>query len=597
MRLDPFIRDYSQFLADLTIAIHEDDTAFYLDTSVLTWAITIGRDARKEFLTWCRARSSGAVRVPVWAAHELHKHLLRGSLNANLQKAISETEKKLSEFSRVTTERADDQLCLARGYAGRDAYVTDVHRTVERLKALGKIAGDEAALAAAADEVVDFVNERLLDTSLDAIFTKLNSVGEMRYSHLVPPGYHDQKPENKFGDVVIWEEILADLEGRPGNPPFDTILISRDEKTDWVSSAPLVVNGEKPQKSNRDHELDVTLAHPLLIHEFSKRTTSRTLYVVPPSFVASTIHYAERKNGVASTVSRWFSAAHRPSAIEKLATAVLATNVDVAPLSDAAHDAFAAPTLASINSVDVFPLIGEFEQAAATEKDAVVAQWAERLLKGDLQPLAFGKLLAWVIISDPAWLTEAPTLLEAMSHQVSNAKWNTIIMPVLSAAFFDPSGDLLVAPQSKPAMVALQLEEDERAKPAFVALAALLSAADARLPYLPGLGQKKVEYVVAFVAGSAGKPNLIREIRLGGQLAVIEDVNDDGPQALNTLLGRAPDIGCTGKELRSIVARHLLVPANLLATTWDKQNFTWPAELGLASIDTTSDGGLSQLED
>jgi len=223
--------------------------------------------------------------------------------------------------------------------------------------------------------VVDFVNERLLDTELDGIIKKLGDVGELRYSHLMPPGYHDQKPENKFGDVVIWEEILADLNSRTAETVFDTVLISRDEKTDWVSSAPLVVNGEKTQKSNRAHELDVTLAHPLLIHEFSKRTRSRTIYVVPPSFVASALHYAQRGDGQTSSVLQWFSASHKPDAVEKLATATLARSTE-APTAPTAVS-FAPPEIRQVIAANVFELLSEYATAPFQAKSDLVVRWSD----------------------------------------------------------------------------------------------------------------------------------------------------------------------------------------------------------------------------
>jgi len=595
MRLDPFIRNYDSFLVDLTAALQSTNTVFYLDTSVLTWAINLGRDARREFLAWCRAKHVENLRVPVWAAHELHRHLLRGSLNANLQKALSDTEKKLNEFARVTTERADDELCLARGFAGRDAYVSDVHRTVERIKELGKIAGDEAAMAAAADEVVDFVNERLLDTELDGIIKKLGDIGELRYSHLMPPGYHDQKPENKFGDVVIWEEILADLKSRTAETEFDTVLISRDEKTDWVSSAPLVINGEKMQKSNRAHELDVTLAHPLLIHEFSKRTPSRTIYVVPPSFVASALHYAQRANGPASSVLQWFSASHKPDAVEKLATATLARPPEVPNAPHAVS--FTSPELRQVVAANVFELLSEYSTAPFQAKSDLVVRWSEAYVKGELDALVFGKLLAGLVNADPARTADTSALLESLSRQVTLPRWNVAVISFITSAYFDSFGQLLSSPQPAVAMITLQLEEDARAAPAFAVLAKYLDEAEALLPYRPGTGRETVPYEVDFMLTANNKPSMLRDLRVASQTALMEGLSEESRQRFDVLLGRSLRRGCTGKELRGAVARQLLIPADLLATTWDKKEFFWPDGMGLARVDTASEGGIGQLED
>ncbi|MER9793333.1 PIN-like domain-containing protein [Mesorhizobium sp. M0213] len=620
MRLDPFVRDYQRFIADLSGILQSEETVFYLDTSVLMWAANIGRDARREFLAWCGSRPTGKMRVPVWAAHELHRHLLRGSLNANLKKAVSDAEAKLTDFARLTTERVDDALCIAKGYAGRNAYVTDVQKTVQRLKELGKIAGDEAASSGAADDVVDFVNDHILDTELDDIIRRINEVGELRYKHLMPPGYHDNKPENKFGDVVIWEEMLADLKDRTGPTQFDTVLISRDEKTDWVSSAPLVYNGgDKPQKSNRDMEFDVTLAHPLLIHEFSKKTSSRSLYVVPPGFVASALYYAPNSAGQASNVSKWFAASHRFDVIEKLATAALAAraapveraNVAVAngeeaeptvPPADLSSPvparAFVAPSARAIASVNAFPLSSAYAQAPINLKDELVASWVNSLVSGELPPLLFGKAMSGLIASDIRWATQANALFEQIAPNVEPANWNMAVLAVICSAYFDASGELHKVPQSEAALFALQMEPDARAAPAFAALNGFLKGADAQLPYLPGTGRQKVPYALNLLGGGGnGKADLLREVRVSGQPALIDRVPESSPQTLSRLLANDPSRGCTGKELRAVIAKHLFVPVELLATTWDTKKITWSADVGLASVDTTSEGGLSSLAD
>ena len=95
-------------------------------------------------------------------------------------------------------------------------------------------------------EVIDFANGHMLSTNLGPIINKLDRTSEFRGSHLVPPAFQDRrKEENKYGDLVIWEEIIKHLRASREDPPIagrDVVLISRDQKTDWVSAAPFVVN-------------------------------------------------------------------------------------------------------------------------------------------------------------------------------------------------------------------------------------------------------------------------------------------------------------------------------------------------------------------
>lgn len=114
MRLDPFVRDYP-FMNDFVEALESGGTRFYLDTSLLMWLIRLGTRARAEFMVWCGGRPKNAVRVPVWAAHELHRHVIGGTVRAHLQKTVNETQSKYDEFARLASECA--ALFWLRGHA------------------------------------------------------------------------------------------------------------------------------------------------------------------------------------------------------------------------------------------------------------------------------------------------------------------------------------------------------------------------------------------------------------------------------------------------------------------------------------------------
>lgn len=145
-----------------------------------------------------------SVRVPVWAGHELHRHLVRSTVAANVQTTVAETERKLDEFVRLASERADEQLCRVNGYPGRQGYMTEVEQAFAKLRGLAKVVANKDQMSTAADEVITFANAHMLDSDITPIVKVLEETGGFRYSHLMPPGYHDKKEENRFGDVVIW---------------------------------------------------------------------------------------------------------------------------------------------------------------------------------------------------------------------------------------------------------------------------------------------------------------------------------------------------------------------------------------------------------
>jgi hypothetical protein len=128
---------------------------------------------------------------------------------------------------------------------------------------------------------------------------------------------------------VIWEEIIRDIKGEAnGGEPRDVVFVSRDKKTDWVSAATYVRDGKGlVRKSNRDEDMDVTEAHPLLVHELVGIAGGRRLYISQPGFLASVIDYGYRRKGQTSTVREWLSATHRPELLSKLAS----ETIDVTP--------------------------------------------------------------------------------------------------------------------------------------------------------------------------------------------------------------------------------------------------------------------------
>ena len=289
MRLDPLTRYYPTFMEELVDVLQAENTRYYLDTSLLMWLAGVGSAARGEFIAWCNSRPAKTVRVPVWAAHELHRHLIGGSISRNVQTTLDEIAGKYREFARLAIERAEETVCLAKGHAGRVGYIGEVQQWLARLPQLTSVvAPSDSQIRQAAEEVISFVNERVLATDIAPFVKELSLTGEFRFSHQIPPGFHDKKVENRYGDVIIWEEMLADLVRREGeDAPRQAVLVSRDLKTDWVSAASYVRDqAGVEQRASREYERDVTRPLPLLLHEFAGRSAAERLYVTHPSFLA-----------------------------------------------------------------------------------------------------------------------------------------------------------------------------------------------------------------------------------------------------------------------------------------------------------------------
>ncbi len=69
----------------------------------------------------------------------------------------------------------------------------------------------------------------------DAQIKAIETEGQLRYQNSIPPGYKDWKkdatgdPQKKFGDLIVWKQILG--KAKADNKPV--IFITDDQKDDW----------------------------------------------------------------------------------------------------------------------------------------------------------------------------------------------------------------------------------------------------------------------------------------------------------------------------------------------------------------------------
>jgi hypothetical protein len=619
MRLDPLTRDYRAFVEELVEVLQAENTRYYLDTSSLMWLVRVGSAARGEFIAWCNSRPANTVRVPVWAAHELHRHLVDESVSRNVQTTLNEITGKYREFARLAVERAEEAACLAKGHAGRAGYIGEVQQWLARLPQLTSVvAASDSQIRQAAEEVIGFVNERVLATDIAPFIEKLSLTGEFRFSHHIPPGFHDKKVENRYGDVIIWEEMLADLVRSEGeDAPGQAILVSRDQKTDWVSAASYLRDQDGTERRpNREYELDVTRPLPLLLHELASRSVAERLYVTHPSFLANVLEFGARRRREPSGVTQWLAAFYAPDVLDRLggiALAVAAAAADAGQAPPAPMEAgsppaprdmaapehvvdFGGESPASVMVQVVVEDIERYRNALPAEHPDLINQWVGEVQQNTLSPFKFGRILADLSVGNfPGWpqqlsavVTQLPTLLEP-------EKVNRVVLAILTSVYFDSYGELRQRPQVYLGTAALALETSAHLKGAFVTLHRFLQEADALLPYLPGADRAGVPFKIEFIPGGGRAPSPIRDIRLGAQTALAENLSPDNPRLLSTLLRRPAADGCTGVELRALIAREYLVPPDLMSVSEDRKKLTWEPETGLVTLDTGSEGGLSVL--
>jgi PIN like domain len=625
MQLDPLTRDYRAFVEDLIEALGQRDTRVYLDTSVLMWLVSLGAQARAQFMAWCSGRAPGSVRVPVWAAHELHHHLISGTVRANVQATLNDVQRRYEEFVFMAAERADDSACRARGFADRTGYVGELRRSSAVMENLARVVQpDDSVLRAASEEVITFVNAHLLQTQLNSVIGNLSLTGGFRQSHRVPPGFQDRKEENASGDAIIWEEILHDIgvsEEPDRRVSHSALLMSRDRKTDWVSAAPYVKtpSGET-RKSNRELELDVTLPHPLLVHEFVTRAPGKRLYVAHPGVVATVLHHGARQRGEPSGIEHWLNASHPPGftapleersrssrrdgPASKMPVGTQNGEVPRPPVtssgaaSSTSDIAFENDNAQSVMAPSVASEVRSYQDALPREQSALLADWTESVRAGTKSPYALGRILGDLSLNKaPGWPDQLLEFVEYLSREFDVGLLNAVALAVVTAVYFDRYGQLLTRPHLTLGSIGLSLESDRRLEPAFRCLNRFLTQADANLPYVPGSASRVIKYAIELEPAGGHAVRAVRDIRLSQHPALAHPVGKDSPRRLTAMLARSPEEGCKGRELRALVAREFLIPIGVLSSDLDDKNLTWLPDAGLVSLDTGAEGGLSALAD
>ena len=80
-------------------------------------------------------------------------------------------------------------------------------------------------------KISQLFENKILENFSDDELKKIKIEGEDRYKLGIPPGYLDaKKEENKYGDFIVWKEIINNASKKKKS----ILLISDEQKTDWL---------------------------------------------------------------------------------------------------------------------------------------------------------------------------------------------------------------------------------------------------------------------------------------------------------------------------------------------------------------------------
>lgn len=267
------LSDYYSRIARMLAA---PETVVFLDTNILAYPYKLFAHARQELLDWLRGLDERLV-VPAWAASEYFTRLRSQKLKdygppfAQLGQAKAALESAVDLAGLFV-----DGDWVAAKFPGstRETFLAvlraEAAPVASKLEALSKRDGRDSR--AIHNEVSACLLPRVARTArLPELCERANSTGGARFQHRIPPGYGDaSKQENRYGDLILWLEIIELAQARAECSQF--LLVTNDEsKSDWSYSPPLRKSsaaGANSVEGNRAPELRLT--DPRLQLEFER---------------------------------------------------------------------------------------------------------------------------------------------------------------------------------------------------------------------------------------------------------------------------------------------------------------------------------------
>ncbi|HCE2310182.1 TPA: hypothetical protein NGT30_002504 [Vibrio parahaemolyticus] len=270
---DTTIDEHHKKIADI---VNNKKTLIFFDTNILAYLYKLHANARNEFYSWSDSViNDDRLFLPGWAASEYSNRVTANKLDDYTNKNNNASPDKAKKMYEALYEIAslfvdDDILANAQFTGSREQFLDEFLNTIKSLDTYTRAFKTQFNVGDVHNEITKHFSKVVLNSNLTELCAQANREGDTRFEHRLPPGFKDGgKGENRFGDLIIWYEILSkskELKAR-----FDHVLfLSNDEKTDWVYAPKFRANfsgGTRKFVSNKKPVIKI--ADPRLVTEFS----------------------------------------------------------------------------------------------------------------------------------------------------------------------------------------------------------------------------------------------------------------------------------------------------------------------------------------
>jgi hypothetical protein len=534
-----------------------DKTHLYIDTSLAMWLTAVGPSSRAAFMKWA-ATLEQRIHVPVWTIQEFFRHHDSNTqVNGIAEKCVA-VDKALGELSAHMRVYADGRLVPGQPEM---AFANTLAAASDKVRDALKLARDWDYSSAAA-EVIKWMNDHALATTeaFDA-FGQLQGRGSARYRHEVPPGFEDgHKSVNRFGDLLFWEDVIADAKDRKAEVVG---VLTRDRKKDWFFAG---LKGEVSEdlKRLRGTWEPVPVPHPLLALELRSAAKAELLLIDELYLGAIMWSVDKHEYGRLAAVSfgmKLDRLAAATAPLPKIPERAAKRSVDdVVSYLEAVQLVKAAKAAASATADEVLNVL---EGEAPAVETAIASFNPERigLLSSDDLAVLARRLYYKALAGPSVWAVLAGRILDSVD-KVDALHASAIVGGMLVGAYYDG-----ITPRDRPIGDMLQQVFEWRGDNGITrtlhALSRDLTKLRSSALYLPSPANDQIDVRIEASAAVVTTPIAVGQVFFGPQ-AVLVDTAIEPERLLSNLLGGTET---SVSNLVQTLARFYGVPLDLVQET------------------------------
>jgi hypothetical protein len=571
----------SEYIADLIAVIQSPETNFFVDTSFLLALGSLNDLARTEVTNWV-AELDNRFRVPAWVVHELYGKVSKGhaaltpmaTYAAELLNSLALVQKETRRF--LSDERArgfnNDRVDLPRD---RITFLSELDREVGSLLKRAQHLKSESSrnLESAAEALVALVESRVVSSDIYADLRDVQAIHAARLVGSAPPGGADKKKdENKYGDLIIWLEVVRACKGASAK---NIVVLTNDAKTDWVYKPPKVRKDNGIIVNNDTLEgFAVVYPQPLLVHELRQALPGASLSLVNLATLAVLLH--RRPGGAFPNLFAAYDAAPAPPNMPPELEGE-AENASPPPLPEAPP---AAPIPVVLVRDVTQALLGNDNQAIGGAIENLRALLNQDIDYEDL--LALGRALAETVESgsEPA----AVMVRSIVRGELAQRHAPGLVSGFYGATYFDAAGTVRQRPLASLIDDLFAAQGRPELADAVTRIAMRLAPYKSRFLLLPNTTNERVHVEIATAPRADSKPQVRALVRDARPLSL--DMLPGAPGTVAEILGSD---SATVEELRRLLAAHFHVPARFIDTNLTRsERVTFDNMLGLVPWGATT---------